>query len=78
MSLWGGAIAVLWFVSSWFPSYLSLQGPPEAVHHHGANALGLPGGGLWEGAEGGLPRQPGHRRIQLLRGGREEVEGPQE
>lgn len=58
--------------------FLHSQGPSETVHHHGADALGLPGGGLWEGAARGLGRQPRHRRLHLHRGGREEVEGSEE
>jgi len=54
------------------------QGPSEAVHYHGADALEVAGGRLWPGAEGGLHRQPCHRRLLQLRGWREEVEGPEE
>lgn len=33
---------------------LRSQRPSETVHHYGADALGLPGGGLREGAARGL------------------------
>lgn len=54
------------------------QGPPEAVHHYGADALGFSGGGLWQGAERGLTWQSHHRCLLLFRRRGEKVEGPEE
>ena len=65
-------------IDVWSVVMAVLQGPAEAVHHPGADALGLAGGGLRQGAQGGLPRQPRHRCLLQPGGGREEVEGPEE
>lgn len=37
-----------------------LQGSPETIHHHGADALVICSGGLWKGTEGEFHGNSGH------------------